>query len=83
MGDDYQSITESTIDAIEAMAREPRETVICDVGSLLSLAASLYWSWASMVGEDAKQEDCDRMIRAIADLQAKRRERALQYLVFH
>jgi hypothetical protein len=82
MGDDYQSITESTIAAIEAMASEPRETMICDAGSLLSLAASLYWSWSSMVGEDAQQVDCDRMIMAIAELQEKRRERALQYLVF-
>lgn len=75
--DEYRPLTAATIEAIEAMATEPRDTVICDEGSLLSLAASLYWSWAEAVGESAQQADCDRMIFVIAELQHKRRELAL------
>lgn len=77
MLDTYEAITAAAIDAIEAMARDSKDTVICDAGSLLSLAASTYWSWASIVGEAAQQVDCDRMIRAIAELQRKRRLIAL------
>lgn len=76
----YQAITEAAVDAIEAMARDPRDTEICDAGSLLSLAATTYWSWASIVGVAAQDVDCDRMIWAIAELQRKRRLHALSLM---
>lgn len=68
MDHSYESITRAATEAIEAMAREPRDTLICDVGSLRSVAAGVYWSWACLVGQAARNEDSDRMASAIAKI---------------
>lgn len=68
MDDSYQSITAAATDAIEAMANEPRDTSICDVRSVRAVAVSVYWSWARLVGEAARQEDSDKMERMIRDM---------------
>lgn len=77
MDDSYETITTAAIEAIEAMATDPRDTVICEAGSLLSLAANIYWSWTNTVGDKAMLADSDRMLRAICVLQEKRKARAL------
>lgn len=77
MNHSYELITAAAIEAIEAMARHPRDTVICDADSLLSIAACIYWSWSTMVGDNARQVDCDRMILVIGELQEKRKAHAL------
>lgn len=77
MDDSYDAITTTAIEAIEAMASDPRDTMICDAGSLLSLAASVYLSWGCLVGDLVRPADNDRMLNAIAELQMKRKERAL------
>lgn len=71
MENSYYATTTAAIDAIEAMASDPRDTMICDAGSLLSLAASVYWSWTCLVGDLLLSADNDRMISAIAELQSK------------
>lgn len=77
MDDSYDAITIAAFEAIEAMASDPRDTVICDTDSLLSLAAGVYWSWACLVGDLVRPADNGRMLNAIAELQMKRKERAL------
>lgn len=61
----YQSITAAAIEAIEAMAREQRDKVICDAALLQPLAAEVYWSWKCLVGAAARDEDSERMKRVI------------------
>jgi hypothetical protein len=64
----YQSITTAAIEAIEAMAREPRDTRLCDSRSLRDIAAGVDWSWADLVGEAARQDDIDKLIRIISGM---------------
>lgn len=64
----YQSITTAAIEAIEAMAREPRDTIICDASSVRNVAVGVYWSWTQLVGEAARQEDSEKMIRLIGGM---------------
>jgi hypothetical protein len=68
MDHSYQSITTAAIEAIEAMAREPRDTSICDASSVRAVAAGVYWSWTQLVGDAARQEDSDKMIRMISGM---------------
>jgi len=68
MDHSYESITRAATEAIEAMAREPRDNLVCDVGSLRSVASGVYWSWACLVGQAARSEDSDRMERAITKI---------------
>lgn len=72
MHDTFEAIATVAIEAVEAMARDPR-----DAGSLLSLAASIYWSWVCLAGELARRADNDRMLLAIAEMRMKRKEQAL------
>lgn len=68
MDHSYQSITAAATDAIEAMAREPRDTVISDASSVHALALSVYWSWSHHVGKEARPEDCERMEQLIRSM---------------
>lgn len=65
MDHSYESITAAATEAIEAMATEPRDTIICDAGSVRSVAVGVYWSWARLVGDAARPEDSDRMEQMI------------------
>ena len=66
----YESVTSAAICAIEAMAMEPRDTVTSDASSTRGLAASVYWSWARLVGRNARPEDSDRMEQLIRGMAA-------------
>jgi hypothetical protein len=68
MNHSYQSITTAAIEAIEAMVSEPRDTSICDASSVRAVASRVYWSWAQLVGDAARQEDSDKMIRMISEM---------------
>lgn len=54
MDQNYESITRSTVAAIEEMALTPGDNAICDSGALRALAALVYSSLSKLVGSTAR-----------------------------
>lgn len=68
MDHSYESITTAAIEAIEAMARESGDTGICSDRYVRDVAADVYWSWAKLVGESARQDDINKLIMMIGGM---------------
>jgi len=65
MEHDYESITSAAISAIEAIAREARDSPNCSGRLLRLIAAQIYWSWADLAGPAARDDDSDWMEQVI------------------
>lgn len=64
----YESITSSALDAIEAMARGPRNTTICSAPDVQALAAYVFFSWLKNAGHLAKRRDAKKMADLIVGM---------------
>ncbi|PIL41932.1 hypothetical protein CR105_27030 [Massilia eurypsychrophila] len=68
MDNSYQWITAVATDAIEAMVKHPRDTIICNADAVRAIAVGVYFSWARHVGKAARPEDIGRMESMISGM---------------
>lgn len=61
----YTSITDTVINALNSMAANTHDTVICDAQDVSALARYVYLSWENLVGEVARADDRELMIRVL------------------
>ena len=65
----YDQVTAAAAEAIAEMADGQHDVIVADAGPRRAASAGVYLLWAHLVGDAAKQEDIDRILTLIGEIE--------------
>ena len=65
----YDQVTAAAAEAIADMADGRHDVIVADAGPRRAASAGVYLLWAHLVGDAARQEDTDRILTLIGEIE--------------